>query len=153
MCIFLWSQVYCNGNTVCNILGVELIWRHYCHVQGFLHVETFHWIILQIIYRTRDNLYRIYSEGACQFNTRPCGLVWILTRPFAVNQIQNITCSVNITCNHILIEVSENQQMYKIFLFTNEKYSSCSPTMHRLLKVKLNPMHLKKETRYEYHCL
>jgi hypothetical protein len=28
-----------------------------CHVQGFLHVETFHWIILQIIYRTRDILY------------------------------------------------------------------------------------------------
>ena len=68
-----------------------------CHVQGFLQVETFHWIILQIIYRTCDILYLIYSEGACQFKSRPCGLVWISTRPFTVNQIQIITCSVNIT--------------------------------------------------------
>jgi hypothetical protein len=53
----------------------------------YLHVETFHWIILKIIYRTRDILYLIYSEGACQFKSRPFGLVWILTRPFTVNQI------------------------------------------------------------------
>jgi hypothetical protein len=31
-------------------------------------VETFHWIILQIICRTRDILYLIYSEGACQYS-------------------------------------------------------------------------------------
>ena len=52
-------------------MGVELIALNVqCHVQGFLHVETFHWIILQIIYRTRDILYLIYSEGACQFKSR-----------------------------------------------------------------------------------
>jgi hypothetical protein len=45
-----------------------------CHVQGFLPVETFHWIILQIIYRTRDILYLIYSEGACQLKSCPCEL-------------------------------------------------------------------------------
>ena len=33
-----------------------------------IHVETFQWIILQIIYTTRDILYLIYSEGACQYS-------------------------------------------------------------------------------------
>jgi hypothetical protein len=59
--------------------------------------------ILKIIYRTRDILYLIYSGGACQFKSRPFGLVWILTRPFTVNRIQIITCSVNITCGNKIL--------------------------------------------------
>jgi hypothetical protein len=42
-------------------------------------------------------------HNSCQFKSRPFGLVWILTRPFTVNQIQIITCSVNITCGNKIL--------------------------------------------------
>jgi hypothetical protein len=75
----------CSTNWAFELGGAYCLTLNFqCHVQGFLHVETFHWIILQIIYRTCDILYLIYSEGACQFKARPCGLAWILTRPFTV---------------------------------------------------------------------
>jgi hypothetical protein len=39
-------------------------------------------LITSYIYKTSDNLYLIYSEGACQYSSES-------------KRIQNITCSVN----------------------------------------------------------
>jgi hypothetical protein len=66
--------------------------RIYNSFAGSIITQMIIWILF-----FGDILYLIYSEGACQFKSRPCRLVWILTRPFTVNQIQIITCSVNRT--------------------------------------------------------
>ena len=63
---------------------------------------------LSYIYRTSDNLYQIYSEGTCQYSKESARTSIELTRPFTVNQIQNVTCSVNdlqndpMECLHML---------------------------------------------------
>ena len=68
---------YCNGSisSPWDLEILTLVWI-LCHLKLsvpctkllIIHVETFQWIILQIIYTTRDILYLIYSEGACQYS-------------------------------------------------------------------------------------
>jgi len=58
--------------------------------------NVFCYLLVSYIYRTSDNLYLIYSEGACdQYSNESARTRFELTRPFTVNQIQNVTCSVN----------------------------------------------------------
>jgi hypothetical protein len=59
---------------------------------------------MSYIYRTSDNLYLIYSEWACQYSNESTRTRFELTRPFTVNQKQNVTCSVN--CRMIQWNVS-----------------------------------------------
>ena len=51
--------------------------------------------LFSYIYRTSDYVYMIYSEVACQYSNESTRTSIELTHPFTVNQIQNITCSVN----------------------------------------------------------